>query len=126
MISRSCAAAGGSDWTSQSTIPGAPLLDPAAARQLRPHDRSDSRDLAQLPEPRDTPTEVGYAVAEVVQLVEQHGAGPNARSRTLFLALDRRDRATRTSAGTLPAYVRLEQVQRAAFPVGEDLPSSAR
>jgi hypothetical protein len=99
------------------------------ARELRPHDRSDPRHLArhptQLREPRDTPTEVAYAVAEVVQLVEQHGAGPNALSRTLFLALDRRDRATRTSADTLPGYVRLEQLQRAALPVGEDLPSSA-
>jgi hypothetical protein len=49
-----------------------------------------------------SPAETGFAVltlqhdvaAEVVQLVDgSHGAGLNALSRTLFLALDRRDRA---------------------------------
>lgn len=61
----------------------------------------------------DTPTEVGYAVAGVVELVDgSHGAGLNALSRTLFLALDRRDRAIEDIRVLAPPARRWEDIAR--------------
>ena len=92
------------------------LLDLAAARQLRPHDRSDPRHLAQHPaqlrEPGDTPTEIGYAVAELVQLVDQRGLNAG---RTLVLALDRRDRAIE-DIRVLARPLRVRKTSRACVP----------
>ena len=71
-----------------TAIRSSPAAGPCRGSQLRLHDRSDPRHPAPLREPRDTPPEVGYAVAEVVQLVDGgHGAGLNAPSRTPFLPL---------------------------------------
>jgi hypothetical protein len=86
LISRRRAAAGGVALDVPVADPGAPLPHRAAARQPPPHDRSGPRHLAQHPaqprEPSDTPTDVGYAVAEVVQRVDgSGGAGLNALSR---------------------------------------------
>ncbi len=89
----------------------APLLDlAAAARQLRPHDRSDPRHPAPLREPRDAPPEVGYAADEVVQLLDGgRGAGqrtePDAVPPTLGPAAgEMRRPPLAVVGGTPPAH----------------------
>jgi hypothetical protein len=108
--------------------PGAPLLDLAAGRQLRPHDRrihGISRSCAS----HATRPLKSVTVAEVAQLVDgSHRVGLNALSRTLFLAIRRRERAIddiRVLAPPLP----VPRTSRACVPQepgGDEVVTSTR
>jgi phage-related tail protein len=82
---------------------------------------------AQLREPGDTRTEVGYAVAEVVQLVDgSQRERLNALSRTLFLALDRRDRAIEDIRLLAPLAPRSEDIARVRARRSQDEDEASR